>query len=110
MTSLPSIRLSCILIAALAMLAAAAGPVDFGGIRPPLDTTVPAEEDTVFVSDTTDTLADAQQQMQSAQRGGPQKLKIIRRTYNYRRQLGLALGMMAFVAVIFTTTQNWNPD
>jgi hypothetical protein len=41
---------------------------------------------------------------------GPKKLKLVQRGYSYRQQIGLAVGMMAFVAVIFTTSQNWNPD
>jgi len=72
------------------------------------------ERDTALYADTAgatrpqqDTAAVADY-VQSAR--GPKKPKIIRRNYNYREQLGLALGMMAFVAVIFTTVQNWNPD
>jgi len=69
------------------------------------------DTDTVAVSDTTDTLEGADTTGLFGQpKAGPNKLKIIQRVYNYREQLGLALGMMAFVLVIFTTTQNWNPD
>jgi hypothetical protein len=38
------------------------------------------------------------------------KLDVVDRDFRYRRQVGMALGMMAFLALIFTTTQNWNPD
>lgn len=41
---------------------------------------------------------------------GPKKLKIVERVYSYREQIGFALGMMAFLTIIFTTTQSWNPD
>jgi hypothetical protein len=40
----------------------------------------------------------------------PAKVKIIKRQSNYREQVGLALGMMAFIAFIMTATQTWNPD
>jgi len=29
--------------------------------------------------------------------------------FNYRRQVGVGLGMMAFLAFIVTATQTWNP-
>lgn len=41
---------------------------------------------------------------------GVQRLKVARRDYTYRKQLGYALGMMAFIALILTSTQSWNPD
>jgi hypothetical protein len=39
-----------------------------------------------------------------------QKLRIVKRDYNHRRQVGVALGMMAFIGLILTSVQNWNPD
>jgi hypothetical protein len=65
--------------------------------------------DSVAVADTTDTLAQGQTAAAAGTQTGPKKLKIVRRNYEYRRQLGMALAMMAFVALIFTSTQNWNP-
>lgn len=41
---------------------------------------------------------------------GVQRLKIRRRDYDYRKQLGYALGMMAFIALILTSSQSLNPD
>jgi len=38
------------------------------------------------------------------------KLRIIKRKVNYREQIFVALGVMAFVAVMMTTTQAWNPN
>jgi hypothetical protein len=38
------------------------------------------------------------------------KIELVRRNFNYRYQIGAALGMMLFIALIFTTVQNWNPD
>ena len=37
------------------------------------------------------------------------KLKPVQRTYHYREQIGIALAMMGFIALIFTTMQNMNP-
>lgn len=37
-------------------------------------------------------------------------LKVVKRTHRYRRQVGLALAMMAFVAVMMTAAQSLNPD
>ena len=37
------------------------------------------------------------------------RLQHVRRDFNHRRQVWLGLAMMAFVAVIFSTAQNWNP-
>jgi hypothetical protein len=37
------------------------------------------------------------------------ELKIVRREHNYRRQVGLALFMMAFVALMMTTADAFNP-
>ena len=39
-----------------------------------------------------------------------QELKVVRRDYKYRRQVGLAVFMMVFVAVALTTTDAFNPD
>jgi hypothetical protein len=41
---------------------------------------------------------------------GPVKLRLVKRGYVYRQQIGLAMGMMAFVTLILVTSQNWNPD
>jgi hypothetical protein len=38
-----------------------------------------------------------------------QKLTVVRHNFKYREQIGLALGMMAFIALIMTSTQSWNP-
>jgi hypothetical protein len=37
------------------------------------------------------------------------KIKLRKREYNYRQQIGLALGMMAFIAIMMTTAQTLNP-
>lgn len=39
-----------------------------------------------------------------------EKIKIMRRNFNYRNQVASALFMMGFVALIITSVQNWNPD
>lgn len=39
-----------------------------------------------------------------------EKIHIVRRNFKYRRQIGTALAMMAFLAIVLTTVQSWNPD
>ena len=39
-----------------------------------------------------------------------EKIGVVRRKFKYREQVGTALGMMAFIAIILTTVQSWNPD
>ena len=39
-----------------------------------------------------------------------EKIKVVRRKFKYREQIGVALGMMAFIAIILTTVQSWNPE
>lgn len=44
------------------------------------------------------------------QAAAPRKLKIVKRHFKYKEQIGLAVGMMAFILVVMTTAQAWNPD
>lgn len=37
------------------------------------------------------------------------KMKLVQRTFNHKQQVYLGLGMMAFIALIMTTAQSWNP-
>jgi hypothetical protein len=67
-------------------------------------------EDTLAAADTADTLVRPDTALVPEVPKGPKKLKIVRRAYKYREQIGLALAMMGFVVVILTSTQNWNPD
>ena len=39
----------------------------------------------------------------------PQKLDLIRREYEYKRQTRLAIAMMIFIAAALATSQSWNP-
>lgn len=39
-----------------------------------------------------------------------EKIKIIRRDFKYRDQVGAALGTMVFITIILTTIQAWNPN
>lgn len=52
--------------------------------------------------------------LRTTDRQGPQQerqeLKVVHRQYKYRRQVGLALLMMAFIAIALTTTDAFNPD
>ena len=36
-------------------------------------------------------------------------LSVIKRSYDFRSQIGLALGMMAFIAIVLTSVQTLNP-
>ena len=56
--------------------------------------------DTLFKTDTLAT--DTTKQIE--------KIKIVRHRFKYREQVGTALGMMAFIAIILTTVQTWNPE
>ena len=38
------------------------------------------------------------------------KIKLRKRKYNYRQQVILAVGMMAFIAIMMTTAQSLNPN
>ena len=38
------------------------------------------------------------------------KIKLRKKSYNYRQQITLAIGMMAFIAVIMFTDQSLNPE
>jgi len=40
---------------------------------------------------------------------GVRKIKLIKREYNYRQQMTLAIGMMSFIAIMMASSQNWNP-
>ncbi len=37
-------------------------------------------------------------------------MKLTKRNFDHKRQVFLAAGMMAFVAIIMTTAQSWNPE
>ncbi len=39
-----------------------------------------------------------------------EKIDVVRHDFKYRHQVGTALGMMAFIAIILTSIQSWNPD
>jgi hypothetical protein len=62
--------------------------------------TITERPDTLFKTDTLAT--DTTKQIE--------KIKVVRRRFKYREQVGTALGMMAFIAIILTTVQSWNPE
>ncbi len=39
-----------------------------------------------------------------------EKIDVVRHEFKYRQQVGTALGMMAFIVIILTSVQSWNPD
>lgn len=65
--------------------------------------------DTLSVENTSDSLQQ-QPQSQLPVDQKTHKIKVKRREFNYRSQVGGALGMMLFFAIILTTVQSWNPD
>jgi hypothetical protein len=44
-----------------------------------------------------------------ADRASTRKIKLVKREYNHRQQIILAVGMMAFIAIMMTTAQSMNP-
>ncbi|HLV30728.1 MAG TPA: hypothetical protein VKY57_04065 [Chitinispirillaceae bacterium] len=38
------------------------------------------------------------------------RLKLTKHSYGKRNRIALAAGMMAFLAIVMTTAQQWNPD
>jgi hypothetical protein len=41
--------------------------------------------------------------------GKGKKIQLVKRKFNYREQIGMAIAMMAFMTLIITTTDTWNP-
>ncbi len=39
-----------------------------------------------------------------------QKIQLIKRDFRFGEQIGIAVGMMAFVAFMMITAQSWNPN
>jgi hypothetical protein len=37
------------------------------------------------------------------------RIQVVRRQFKYREQVGYALAMMLFIAIIMTSSQSWNP-
>jgi hypothetical protein len=48
--------------------------------------------------------------LSGAQKQQVQKIKIIKKDVDYSTFVKLAVGMMAYIAIIYTTTQTWNPS
>ncbi len=42
-------------------------------------------------------------------RGSAGKIKIVKRKVEYGKFVALAIGTMAFIVLLFTTAQSWNP-
>ncbi len=82
--------LGCVLGLSVAPFSSAQVP----GIREQLDSLAAVKADTL------DTTPPAK----------TKKIPVVDRQFNYRRQLGMALGMMAFALLFLTSTQSWNPD
>ena len=63
--------------------------------------------DSAHESVQTDSLDAARNEIRDS---GEPKMKLIKRTFDHKRQVYLAAGMMAFIAIIMTTAQSWNPE
>ena len=66
----------------------------------------PAWADTV----TTDPDSLRRRERPESGQAAPEQIKVVKRRFKYKRQVGLALGMMAFVALMMTSAQTWNPE
>jgi hypothetical protein len=64
--------------------------------------------DSLYIPTHEDSLRAGQVQGAQPQEKAP-KIKLVKREFKYREQIFLALGMMAFVMVIMTLTENLNP-
>jgi hypothetical protein len=73
------------------------------------DTTSVTGEDSLFIETPQDSLSIADL-LASDTTQARKKIKVIRREYKFRDQIGSAVGMMIFMAIILITVQNWNPD
>lgn len=72
-------------------------------------TTVPAQDDSVYTAEKSDTLATITMPPKPSEEK-VEKIHRVRRDFNYRQQVSTALAMMGFIAIILTTVQSWNPD
>ncbi|MBN1576954.1 MAG: hypothetical protein JW913_10405 [Chitinispirillaceae bacterium] len=50
-----------------------------------------------------------QSETEASTKSSIRKIPLTKRRYNYRQQIVLAIGMMAFIAIIMTSAQTWNP-
>ncbi len=57
-----------------------------------------------------ETFSDTSAAPDSVREAKRDKLKVVKRDYNYREQITLSLFMMGLVAVMMSTAQAWNPD
>lgn len=67
-------------------------------------------KDSLAVVETPDTLSSTPDSFEADSTKKIEKIEVVRRKFKYREQVGTALGMMAFIALILTTVQSWNPD
>ena len=67
-------------------------------------------KDSLAVIEMPDTLSTTPDSFEADSTKKIEKIEVVRRKFKYREQVGTALGMMAFIAIILTTVQSWNPD
>ncbi len=74
-----------------------------------LDMHQTVQVDSVTVAEKADSLS-VQPKPEIPEEEKIEKIGVVRHEFKYRQQVGTALGMMAFIAIILTSVQSWNPD
>ena len=73
------------------------------------DTTESVEKVTVRSDSTGEKQVQVTEKNEVAATTTVKKIKLRKRDYNYKQQIRLAVGMMAFIAITMMTAQNLNP-
>ena len=74
-----------------------------------LDSIMPAAGiDSSALTVATDSLSNARDEIHKEEKH--EGMRLTKRTFDHKRQVVLGVGMMAFIAIILTTTQSLNPD
>lgn len=75
------------------------------------DTLTATSQDTLSVSsDIIETDTVRVHETPATSESGSKKIKVVRRNFKYGNQVKFAIAMMGFVALLFISTQSWNPN
>jgi len=66
--------------------------------------------DTTTVHVSTDSLVSARNAINKNVKTEKPSIKLAKKRYNHKEQVIFAAGMMAFLAIVLSTVQMWNPD
>jgi hypothetical protein len=69
----------------------------------------PGDRPATGITSDSSSFTDTTTQPMSTNQESNRKIKLIKRQYNYKQQVFLAIGMMMFVGLMMMTTQSWNP-